>query len=135
MLVDCMPPTCDLLESISLHLFKMQFMLFIIGLSEVPMSLPALLNAEPVTFTCASRAQLQIFAIQWLINGEPLDIETRPPGVSVMNKLEDAGVVSSVLTVPTSMIFNGARIVCGGLSEGPTFFSDPALFTLQCMLT
>ena len=98
------------------------------------MSIQALLNAEPVTFTCASTAGFQIFVIQWLINGETLDIETQPPGVTVMNKLEDAGVISSVLTVPAARIFDGAIIVCGGQREGSTFFSDPALFTLQCKI-
>ena len=96
------------------------------------MSVTTLLNAEAVTFACISVGNFQIFGVRWLINGQPLNIEILPMGVSVTNNAEGSGVISSTLSLPATTTYDGAMVVCTAISEGTTFMSDPAVLTLQC---
>ena len=95
------------------------------------MSRTALLNSGVVSFVCSNSLNYQAFAISWLINGQQVNSELFPPGVSVTAMTGMNGGLSSSLTILTSLDFNNADIVCILLSE-ITSVSDPAVLTLQC---
>lgn len=120
------------MKSLPLQYFSLYFSSCFIGFNEVPVSTTALLNSEVVSFTCASAPQFQAFNIVWLINGQPLYFEIMPPGVTVRNEIEETGSMSSALTLPTSLLYDNALVVCTLISEGGTAVSDPALLVLQC---
>ena len=94
------------------------------------MSVIALLNSEAVLFTCASSPQFQAFNNEWLINGQV--INTIIPGVRVSNINEESGARSSALTLPTTLMYSDALVVCRFTSEATTATSDPASLTLEC---
>lgn len=54
-------------------------------------------------------------------------------GVQTVNRIdENTGALSSMLVVPTTIVYDNARIVCNLLSEGGTSVSDPAILKLLC---
>lgn len=103
------------------------------GFAEVPLSHTALLNSESRSFSCASTTDFQAFEIVWSINGQPVNLEQAPMGVQTMNRIdENTGALLSMLVVPTTIVYDNARIVCNLLSEGGTSVSDSAVLKLLC---
>ncbi len=92
-----------------------------------------LLNSDPVSFSCGNTLDFQAFEILWSINGQPVDLEQAPTGVQTMSRIdEDTGALSSMLVVPTTFVYDNARIVCSLVSEGETSVSDQAVLKLLC---
>ena len=104
-----------------------------VGFAVVPLSQTMLLNSEAVSFSCASTPDFQAFEIFWSLNGQLVDLEEIPPGIQTMNSIdENTGALSSMLIVPTTLIYDNARVVCNVVSEGETSVSDPAILNLLC---
>ena len=104
-----------------------------VGFAVVPLSQTVLLNSETVSFSCASTPDFQALEIFWSINGQAVDLEQTPSGIQTMNSIdENTGALSSTLIVPTTSVYDNARVVCNLVSEGETSVSDPAVLNLLC---
>ena len=65
--------------------------------------------------------------------GKQVDNEQMPSGIQTTNNIdENTGALSSTLIVPTTLVYDNARVVCNLVSEGETSVSDPAVLILLC---